>query len=161
MFEHVGEARLQEYFTRAWHLLRPGGVFLNSGITVSQAHRRQETSFIDRYVFPDGELVPLSAAIEAAESSGFEVRDIESLREHYALTLHHWVHRLESQAHEARRITNEATYRTWRLYMAASEHRFRSGQLNVYQVQLERPGDGASCVPASCVPTTRAESYGL
>lgn len=161
MFEHVGEARLQEYFTRAWYLLRPGGVFLNSGITVSLAHRRQESSFIDRYVFPDGELVPLSTTIEAAESSGFEVRDVESLRDHYALTLHHWVHRLESQAPEARRITNEATYRTWRLYMAASEHRFRSGQLNVYQVLLARPGDGASFVSSSCEPMTRAEWYGL
>jgi len=155
MFEHVGEARLQEYFIRAWYLLPPGGVFLNSGITASRRHRPQEPSFIDRYVFPDGELVALSTAIEAAERSGFEVRDVESLREHYTLTLHHWVHRLESQADEARRITNEATYRTWRLYMAASEHRFRSGRLNVYQVLLARPDD-----MESCVPTTRAEWYG-
>jgi cyclopropane-fatty-acyl-phospholipid synthase len=154
MIEHVGEARLQEYFTRAWHLLRPGGVFLNSGIAASQARQRHEPSFIGQYVFPDGELVPLSTTIAAAERSGFEVRDVESLREHYALTLRHWVHRLESHADEARRITDEATYRTWRLYMAASEHRFRSGELNVYQVLLARPGDAAGGIPL-----TRADWY--
>jgi cyclopropane-fatty-acyl-phospholipid synthase len=156
MVEHVGEARLQEYFTRAWHLLRPGGVFLNSGIAASQARRRQEPSFIAQYVFPDGELLPLTNTIGGAERSGFEVRDVESLREHYALTLHHWVHRLESHADEARRITDEATYRTWRLYMAASEHRFRSGELNVYQVLLARPGDAAGDIPL-----TRADWYGV
>ena len=149
MFEHVGEAMLQEYFTRAWHCLRPGGVFLNSGIAASSNKRRNEPSFIDRYVFPDGELVPLHISLGAAETSGFEVRDVESLREHYALTLHHWVQRLEAHAEEAQRITGEATYRIWRLYMAASEHRFRCGQLNVYQMLLGRPRQGNSGMPLS------------
>ena len=150
MFEHVGEAKLQEYFTRAWHLLRPGGAFLNSGIAASSNQRRNEPSFIDRYVFPDGELVPLHISLGAAERSGFEVRDVESLREHYALTLHHWVQRLETHAEEARRITGEATYRIWRLYLAASEHRFRSGQLNVYHMLLARPRQGNSACAESC-----------
>ena len=144
MFEHVGEAKLQEYFTRAWDLLRPGGAFLNSGIAASSNQRRNEPSFIDRYVFPDGELVPLHISLGAAERSGFEVRDVESVREHYALTLHHWVQRLETHAGQARRITGETTYRIWRLYMAASEHRFRSGQLNVYDMLLARPSQGNS-----------------
>src|SRR5215472_12457384 len=156
MFGHVGEGKLQEYFTRAWHLLRPGGAFLNSGIAASSNEWRNEPSFIDRYVFPDGELVPLHISLGAAERSGFEVRDVESFREHYALTLHHWVQRLETHAEEARRITGEATYRIWRLYMAASEHRFRSGQLNVYQMLLARPRLGNSGMPL-----TRADWYGM
>ena len=156
MFEHVGEAKLQEYFTQAWHLLRPGGAFLNSGIAAASDHRPHQRSFIDRYVFPDGELVPLNISLGAAERSGFEVRDVESLREHYALTLHHWVKRLEAHAEEARRIIDEATYRIWRLYMAASQHRFRSGQLNVYHMLLARPAQGNSGMPL-----TRADWYGM
>jgi cyclopropane-fatty-acyl-phospholipid synthase len=116
MFEHVGEALLPEYFRRAWDLLRPGGVFLNHGIAHSATYRRRGPSFVDRYVFPDGDLVPISTSLRAAELSGFELRDVESLREHYALTLHHWVQRLEAHREEARRVTDDTTYRIWRLY---------------------------------------------
>jgi len=147
MFEHVGEALLPEYFRRAWELLRPGGVFLNHGIAYSTTYRRQGPSFTDRYVFPEGELVPISTSLRAAELSGFEVRDVESLREHYALTLHHWVRRLEAHAEEARRITNDSTYRTWRLYMAGAAHGFRSGRLNLYQTLLAKPLHGLSGLP--------------
>lgn len=138
MFEHVGEALLPGYFLQAWKLLRPGGVFLNHGIAHSATYRRRGRSFVDRYVFPDGELLPISTSLRAAEQSGFEVRDVESLREHYALTLHHWVQRLELHAEEARRITSDTTYRIWRLYMAGSSHWFRCGRLNVYQTLLAK-----------------------
>ena len=147
MFEHVGESLLPEYFQRAWNLLRPGGVFLNHGIAHSAIYRRQGPSFVDRYVFPDGELVPLSTSLRAAELSGFEVRDVESLREHYALTLHHWVRRLENHAEEARRLTSDTTYRIWRLHMAGSVHGFRSGRLNIYQALLAKPVNGQSGLP--------------
>lgn len=147
MFEHVGEVLLPEYFRRAWELLRPGGVFLNHGIAYSATYRRRGPSFVDRYVFPDSELVPISVSLRAAELSGFEIRDVESLREHYALTLHHWVGRLEAQAEQARRITDDVTYRTWRLYMAGSAHGFRSGRLNVYQTLLAKPLHGESGLP--------------
>jgi cyclopropane-fatty-acyl-phospholipid synthase len=147
MFEHVGEELLPEYFRRACGLLRPGGVFLNHGIAYSANYRRRGPSFTDRYVFPDGELVPISTSLRAAELSGFEVRDVESLREHYALTLHHWVRRLEAHAEEARRITDDTTYRIWRLYMAGAAHGFRSGRLNIYQTLLARPLHGQSGLP--------------
>jgi cyclopropane-fatty-acyl-phospholipid synthase len=147
MFEHVGEPLLPEYFRRAWDLLRPGGIFLNHGISFSSTHRRRGPSFIDRYVFPDGEPVPISTSLRAAELTGFEVRDVESLREHYALTLHHWVRRLEAQAEEARRITGDTIYRIWRLYMAGAAHGFRSGRLNVYQTLLAKPLHGQSGLP--------------
>jgi cyclopropane-fatty-acyl-phospholipid synthase len=88
MIEHVGASNLPEYFERAFRLLRPGGVFLNHGI--GRAGNRpapERPTFTDVYVFPDGELVPISASLRAAEESGFEVRDVESLREHYAASL--------------------------------------------------------------------------
>ena len=147
MFEHVSEALLPEYFNRAWDLLRPGGVFLNHGISYSAMYHRRGPSFIDRYVFPDSELVPISASLRAAELSGFEVRDVESLREHYALTVHQWVRRLEAHAEEVRRVTDDSTYRIWRLYMAGAAHRLRRGHLNVYQTLLAKPLLGESGVP--------------
>jgi cyclopropane-fatty-acyl-phospholipid synthase len=155
MFEHVGEALLPEYFRRAYHLLRPGGVFLNHGIA-SNTHvpARRGSTFISRYVFPDGELVPIGTTVRAAEGGGFEVRDVESLREHYALTLKHWVRRLEEHASEARRITDETTYRVWRLYMSGSAHGFRTGRLNVYQTLLSKADRGESGLPL-----TRADWY--
>jgi cyclopropane-fatty-acyl-phospholipid synthase len=148
MFEHVGEALLPIYFQQAWHLLRPGGVFLNHGIASVMAQSGQrESAFNQRYVFPDGQLVPISTTLHAAETSGFEVRDVESLREHYALTLRQWVQRLESRAEEARTFTSEVTYRIWRLYMSASIRAFLSGQANIYQTLLSKPERGKSYLP--------------
>jgi len=155
MFEHVGEARLPDYFSRAYRLLRPGGAFLNHGISRNPAAPvRREPTFISRHVFPDGELVPIGATLSASEGSGFEVRDVESLREHYALTLGHWVRRLENNAGEARRIVDETTYRVWRLYMSGSAHGFRTGRINVYQTLLARPDRGESGLPL-----TRSDWY--
>lgn len=155
MFEHVGESQLSEYFDRAWQLLRPGGVFLNHGISSSiKWWKMRGPSFVDTYVFPDKELLPLSIVLRHAEQRGFEVRDVESLREHYALTLSQWVRRLEARKDEVRRVVNEATYRLWRLYMAGAAHRFRTGQINVYQVLLSKPDRGSSGLPL-----TRADWY--
>lgn len=144
MFEHVGEALLPEYFHQAWLRLRPGGVFLNHGIASSAGFKRKGPSFIDKYVFPDGELVPIHVTLRAAELAGFEVRDVESLREHYALTLQQWVSRLQSKAELARRIVGDSTYRVWRLYMSGSAHAFTTGRLNLYQVLLSKPDHGDS-----------------
>lgn len=147
MFEHVGGELLPEYFRRAWSVLRPGGVFLNHGIAASVTKTRCGPSFIDKYVFPDGDLVPLCATIQAAESCHFEVRDVESLREHYTLTLRRWVRRIESKRAEAVRETNVQVYRIWRLYMAGSAYAFRTGRLNLYQVLLSKPEHGRTHLP--------------
>jgi cyclopropane-fatty-acyl-phospholipid synthase len=149
MVEHVGEAMLRPYFAQALRLLKPGGVFLNHGITTTWTNRGPlgHKSFVGRYVFPDGELQPISVVLGAAEAEGFEVRDVESLREHYAQTLRHWVSNLERAHDEVVRETDEVTYRIWRLYMAGSAHNFDAGALNVFQALLHRPCGGPSPLP--------------
>jgi cyclopropane-fatty-acyl-phospholipid synthase len=155
MFEHVGEGLLPTYFKQAWRMLRPGGVFLNHGIAANVS-TPWNSSFAHHYVFPDGELVPINTTLRAAESSGFEVRDVESLREHYTLTLRHWVRRLEEHADEARSLTGEVTYRIWRLYMAGAAHSFQTGRNNIYQTLLVKPERGESGFPL-----TRADWYAV
>ncbi|MFQ5575268.1 MAG: class I SAM-dependent methyltransferase, partial [Terriglobia bacterium] len=143
MFEHVGEAELEGYFEQARGLLKPGGLFLNHGIARNYHHFvGRGRSFAAHHVFPDGELVPLSTSLKVAEKAGFEVRDVESLREHYALTLRHWVRRLEERHEEALQVVDESVYRVWRLYMAGAAHGFRTGRMSVYQVLLSKPGPG-------------------
>lgn len=156
MFEHVGEARLQTYFQQAWRLLRQGGLFLNHGITHRATDpRRQGRSFTNVYVFPDGELTPISTSLRIAEAVGFEVRDVESLREHYAMTLRNWVRRLETHHERALSFVDEPTYRVWRLFMSGSARGFTTGRLNVHQALLVKPdADGRSGLPL-----TRAYLY--
>ncbi len=147
MFEHVGLANLPHYFGVAYRLLRPGGVFLNHGIARSHTSPIRQSSFIDRYVFPDGHLVTLSQALSAAESQGLEVRDVENLREHYDLTLRHWVKGLRSNASTLLNHVSAATYRIWLLYMAGSAAAFRRGDIAIYQVLLSRPDRGRCYLP--------------
>ena len=136
MAEHVGAAMLPVYANDLFHLLRPGGRLLNHAIARRPGQRPQfsPTSFIDRYVFPDGELVPLAMTVDALEGAGFEVRDVESLREHYALTLRQWVANLERNWDQAAQLTSPARARIWRLYMAGSALAFEANRLGVNQV---------------------------
>jgi cyclopropane-fatty-acyl-phospholipid synthase len=149
MFEHVGEALLPAYFAQAMRLLAPGGIFLNHGIARRATDKPYHgPNFNDTYVFPDGELEPINLTLRAAEDTGFEVRDVESLREHYALTLRHWVRRLEANHERALQFVDEPTYRVWRLFMSGSAYGFTHGRLNVYQALLVKPeGDGGSGLP--------------
>ena len=111
--------------------------------------------FIDRYVFPDGELAPLADMLAHAERAGYETRDVESLREHYVQTLRHWVDRLETRAKEARALVGDARYRVWRLYMAASAHAFATARIGVVQMLLARADYTGCCA----IPRTRADVY--
>ena len=150
MFEHVGVDHLPEYFARAWELLRPGGVFLNHGIACQAAKfgKKAASEFFRNYVFPDGELAPVSGTLCAAETARFEVRDLESLREHYLLTLRHWLRRLEERHTEALRLVDEPTFRVWKLFIAASAYTFDTGSQNLYQALLVKPtADGRSGLP--------------
>ena len=156
MSEHVGTENLSGYFGSIWGILRPGGVFLNHAIGEGCHYRPSRgPSFIDEYVFPDSDIPPIEVVLASAASVGFELRDVENLREHYALTLRHWVRRLESNHDEALKIVNEATYRVWRLYMAGSAHGFEHARLAVYQALLVKP-DG---VGRANLPLTRRGWY--
>lgn len=149
MFEHVGAERLPAYFEKALRLVKPGGVFLNHGIAGREGDSPlNASSFSEAYVFPDGELTPIHFTLHCAEKAGFEVRDVESLREHYLLTLRNWVKRLEANHNKALQYVDETTYRVWRLYMSGSAHGFKTRRLNVYQSLLVRPDlDGSSGLP--------------
>lgn len=140
MAEHVGRECLADYFKVAYRLLKPGGVFLNQAIGEGIVPRPDNTSgsFIEQYVFPDGDILPLPVMLKAAESAGFEIRDVENLREHYSLTLGHWLHRLERHHRKAVAFADETIYRTWRLYLAGSKYRFQRGHIAVYQTLLAK-----------------------
>lgn len=158
MVEHVGEPMLPAYFRQAFRLLRPGGMFLNHGIgRAGNRLKPAQPTFTDVYVFPDGDLVPIGNMLRAAEEAGFETRDVENLREHYALTLRYWLHGLESHAEQARRLTDECTYRIWRLYMAGSAYYFQTGRLGLYQSLLAKPDHGRSGLPLTRQDWYRAE----
>jgi cyclopropane-fatty-acyl-phospholipid synthase len=138
MFEHVGVKNLPNYFKVARDLLKPGGAFLNSGIVRTADSPRRRESFIDQQVFPDGELPTLTEALCAAEEAGFEIRDVESFREHYARTLRLWVRNLMEHAPELLETVNERTLRTWLLYMAGSAAAFERGDISVCEVLMRR-----------------------
>jgi cyclopropane-fatty-acyl-phospholipid synthase len=151
MAEHVGAERYLEYAEHLYTLLKPGGRLLNHQI--ARRPQRDETAynvdeFIDAYVFPDGELAPVGTTVTQLERAGFEVRDVESIREHYALTLRSWVTRLEDGWERAVRLTSPGRARVWRLYMAASALAFERNRIGVNQVLAVRtPEPGASGMP--------------
>jgi cyclopropane-fatty-acyl-phospholipid synthase len=170
MFEHVGRSHLPEYFSHAYRLLKPGGLFLNHGISLrvktpdgesqNALNRWVEKSIIglgtfsQKYIFPDGELVMVSDAAQFGEHAGFEVRDIENLREHYALTIRNWVKNMADHQAEVEAVTDPVTYRTWRLYLAASVHGFETGSISVNQTLFDKPVKGKAIIPLS-----RADLY--
>lgn len=163
MMEHVGRERLDAYFAKVFRVLRPGGLFLNHAIgalpgdswTVPWVSRRRG-GFIQRYIFPDSELVPIPDVIASAERAGFEVRDLESLREHYDRTLSHWLARLERRFPAAVAQVGRERARAFRLYLAASAVSFRTGRISVFQLLLaKRTEEGR----ALGLPGSRARWY--
>ena len=150
MSEHVGAKNLVQYYTILQGALRPRGRLLNHAISSVGGSRMRRTSFIGRYVFPDGELIDVAASVKAMEEAGFEIRDVESLREHYARTLRAWVANLEANWDEAIRLVGERRARVWRLYMAGSAVGFTDGGINVHQVLGVVPTpDGDSGMPST------------
>ncbi|MFI0152743.1 class I SAM-dependent methyltransferase [Streptomyces lydicus] len=150
MAEHVGRDRYAEYASALYALLRPGGRLLNHQIArrpLADEETYRVDDFIDRYVFPDGELAPVGRTVAQLEEAGFEVRDVEGIREHYALTLRQWVANLEKHWDEAARLTSPGRARVWRLYMAASALSFERNRIGVNQVLAVRtPDSGTSNV---------------
>jgi cyclopropane-fatty-acyl-phospholipid synthase len=149
MVEHVGLAKLGEYFAQIERLLRPGGRLLNHGICrpAGQKERLGRNTFVNRYVFPDGELVELGKVVSSLQSTGLEARHSESLREHYGRTLRHWVANLEANWDDAVQEAGDARARIWRLYMAGSAVAFETGNTQIHQVLAVKPDGGRSDMP--------------
>ena len=151
MFEHVGRAHMTAYFEKIWHLLAPGGLVMNHGITAGGLENRQLGAgmgdFIEKYIFPGGELLHVSAVLEHLSRSGLEMVDTENLRPHYARTLWDWSDALETRLDEARRVLAadggperaEKTLRAYRLYLAGSAMSFEQGWLSLHQFLAARP----------------------
>lgn len=146
MVEHVGPDQLAAYFEVLRDSLQPGGRLLNHGITTglrpeARDFARIGDSFLARHVFPDGGLVPTATMVRHAEAAGLEVGDVQQLRPHYALTLRHWVHRLEAAHDAAVSAASETAFRVWRAYMAAAAVGFTVRDLGVVQLLCTRDAD--------------------
>ena len=150
MAEHVGHRQLASYFSTLASFLVPGGRLLNHAISSVGGSKIGSRTFIYRYVFPDGELLDVGDTVLAMEAAGLEVRDVESLREHYATTLRRWVANLDQQWDEAVALVGPRRARVWRLYMAASAIGFEDGGLSLHQVLGVIPAaDGSSGMPST------------
>lgn len=163
MFEHVGLKNLRGYFDTVYRLLRPGGIALNHGITSSDADNRSvglgAGDFIDKYVFPDGELPHVSLAIRELSAAGLELTDAESLRRHYAKTLWFWSDGFERNVARLTALAGEKRARIWRVYLAGCAHAFAHGWINLYQLLVIRPRLGAGGAQ-SPLPLSREYMYG-
>jgi cyclopropane-fatty-acyl-phospholipid synthase len=155
MYEHVGAALLPQFFKHIWKLLPPGGVlFVHGFASETTLQPGQAPSFASQYIVPDAEFVPLSRLLRAVEESGFEIRDVESMRDQYILSWRNWLNRLEANADEARTITSDVFYRIWRLFLSGAVHFFKIGRENAYHTLLLKPDRGESHLPL-----TRADWY--
>ncbi|MCQ2033363.1 C17 cyclopropane fatty acid synthase CfaB [Stutzerimonas kunmingensis] len=159
MFEHVGHANLPLYCQRLFDAVRPGGLVMNHGITARHIDGRPvghgAGEFINRYVFPHGELPHLVNISSCISDAGLEIVDVESLRLHYARTLEFWSERLEAQLEQAKRMVPERALRIWRLYLAGCAYGFRHNWINLHQILASKPlADGSHELPWS-----RADLY--
>ncbi|WP_206997496.1 SAM-dependent methyltransferase [Trinickia mobilis] len=153
MFEHVGRKNLPDYFRKIRDLLVDDGVAMNHGIT-STDYNSGETAlgggeFIDRYVFPDGELPHISLALESMQRGGLEAVDVESLRRHYAHTLDIWAENFEAKAAEAKKLVDDEKFRIWRVYLAGCAYAFQHDDVSLYQVVCRKAGRSAQTLPWS------------
>ncbi|MDL2345271.1 cyclopropane-fatty-acyl-phospholipid synthase family protein [Deinococcus sp. MIMF12] len=160
MAEHVGRRKMPEYFAAAYRALKPGGLMLNHAIADGLGQARvpmliQSGNFARRYVFPDGELLPLWETLKHADAALFEVRDVENLREHYARTTAEWARRLEAREDGALATLGEERYRLWRIYLNACGYYFAHGHLSIFQTLLAKP-DERRRVP---IPPSRGDIY--
>ncbi|MGB4360017.1 MAG: cyclopropane-fatty-acyl-phospholipid synthase family protein [Rhodoferax sp.] len=160
MFEHVGLNHLEAYFAKIHALLKDGGLVLNHGITStdpgSGATPLGAASFIEKYVFPNGELPHISLALKDMQSAGLEALDVECLRRHYARTLACWSDNYEQHGEAIRTLVSETTYRVWRIYLAGCSHAFAQNWVSIYQVLACKAGTSEQLNPT---PWSRAYMY--
>jgi cyclopropane-fatty-acyl-phospholipid synthase len=160
MYEHVGRSQLGTYVRTVKRMLRAGGSFLNHGITRLTPGLGSSKTFVTRFVFPDGELHPLSDLLTEMHEAGLEVRDVESLREHYALTLRKWIRNLAAARDAAIRETGPEIERIWQLYLTGSAGAFANGEISVFQTLAVHRGERNHRLPYSRIrllePASRA-----
>jgi cyclopropane-fatty-acyl-phospholipid synthase len=153
MFEHVGRNNLVSYFSRVNELLAPEGVAMNHGITSTDPNSADSPmgggDFIDRYVFPQGELPHISLALSALQQGGLEALDVENLRRHYARTLEIWAASYEKYSDQIRQEVDEKHYRIWRVYLAGCAHAFEVDDVSIYQIICQKAGRDANVIPWS------------
>ena len=153
MFEHVGRNNLVTYFSRVSELLAEGGVAMNHGITSTDPDSADSPmgggDFIDRYVFPQGELPHISLALSSLQQGGLEALDVENLRRHYARTLDIWAESYEKYSEEIRAMVGEKRYRIWRVYLAGCAHAFQVDDVSIYQIICQKAGRDAKSIPWS------------
>jgi len=167
MFEHVGRANLRNYFDKIWRLLKPGGLLMNHGITSGGTRNDQlgagMGNFIERYIFPGGELLHASHVLKVMSEARLEPLDVENLRPHYAKTLWAWSDGLESQLDRARQIATDRVVRAYRLYLAGSAMSFERGWISLHQMLASRPSgelnDGPITGAQSPFPFNRSYIY--
>jgi cyclopropane-fatty-acyl-phospholipid synthase len=166
MCEHVGRPNLPLYFAKMRRLLRPGGLMMNHSITAGGVENGEVGGgmgdFIDRYIFPGGQLVHVSVIMDAMTRGNLEAVDAECLRPHYARTLWHWADALDAHIDEARRILGEDAekiIRAYRLYLAGSAMGFERGWTSLFQIVASRPAEPATIHDESAgrLPWTRSD----
>jgi len=153
MFEHVGVQHLPEYFGKVGSLLTPGGVVMNHGITTTDIEQRNSPygggEFIDKYVFPHGELAHLSTVVNTMQQGGLEVRDVENLRRHYARTCEIWAENFEDNADKLRQVADAKTWRIWHVYLAGCAYAFANDWISLYQIVCTKAGEAQTQLPWS------------
>ncbi|HEX2540423.1 MAG TPA: class I SAM-dependent methyltransferase [Caldimonas sp.] len=167
MFEHVGRAQLPQYFAKIHRLLKPGGLLLNHGITAGGTRNHKLGSglgdFIERYIFPGGELLHVAHVLEVTGESGLEALDVENLRPHYAKTLWAWSDALEANLDAAHALTSDTVVRAYRLYLAGSAMCFERAWLSIHQMLCARRTDDVATGPMrgaqSVYPFNRGYMY--
>jgi len=178
MFEHVGQARLPEYFAKLRSLLRPGGLALNHGITAGGVYNAQLGNgmgdFVGKYIFPGGELTHISHVLESLANGGLEGLDVENLRPHYARTLWSWSDALEARLDQARAVLaasagadrGERSLRAYRLYLAGCAMAFEHGWIALHQMLAQRVSEDhcakeLDASPDQAYPWRRGYMYGM
>jgi cyclopropane-fatty-acyl-phospholipid synthase len=151
MFEHVGLQNLRAYFSKIRDLLQDGGTVMNHGITSGDPDSAESplgaSDYIERYVFPQGELPHISRTLYEMCAAGLEPVDVENLRRHYALTLTHWAERFEAHGEQLREIAGDKRWRIWRMYLAGCAYGFANEWMALHQILAVKGGSGGSALP--------------
>lgn len=165
MFEHVGLDNLPTYFNKVRELLADDGMAMNHGITSTDVNNGETAlgagEFIDKYVFPHGELPHISTVLRTMQEGGLEAFDVENLRRHYAQTLSIWSSNFEAHAETIRQMVGEKRYRIWRVYLMGCAHAFETDDVSIYQVICRKSGRQASGLPWSRRYIYEGRSNGL